>query len=169
MHEGHRDEGEGAANIVRENSEKRARRPRLGEKSEGRGLGLDGSPISARIWLGAPWEHGLIEEDRARARLGPIVSLPPAIDMSITKVHARQVPPCSLYARKTRPPTLCTHRSSTPAATPPSRSTSTPRKVRGPFSDCAFIIGVPAGALAILLLLLRMSSPHRAAFYSLST
>ena len=55
--------------------------------------------------------------------------------MSVTKVHARQVFFDSLYTRWARSPTPPPYRSSTPAATRPSRSISTPLKVRGPFSD----------------------------------
>ena len=116
-HEGHRPR-KNEDRVVRERSD----------------LERDRTAINSQPSLGAPWELCAIEE-LARTRLEAIISSLCTIDMSITKVHARQVPPCSLYARKTRPPTLCTHRSSIPAATPPSRSTSTLLKVRGPFPE----------------------------------
>ena len=77
----------------------------------------------------------------------PLTSSSSAV-MSISKIHARQVrrpPPASQRAQ--RGLTRCT-RSSTPVATPRSRSTSTPRRVRrtrraGGFATDAFFRSLP--------------------------
>ena len=125
------------ARARRRSSEGLAPRARRGRCSRSCQIGthFDGIQISARVWLGAPWELGAIEE-RARDRdSGPSsLSLAPSICPL-----PRSTPARSVFRPRVALETVCADcwadRSSTPVATPLSRSTSTRPKVRGHCSE----------------------------------